>query len=294
MKTELPERSLVIKERLEAITEAILGKDQRIAMIILFGSYAKGTWVKDSYIEDHRTYAYESDIDILVVTKGSQFSGIKGASFKSDLERRLERKGLAGMAIGEPVVTIIVDPIQHLNNQLEKNRYFYSDIKKEGVMLYDSGEFKLAEPKDLSCEERREIGKEDFEQWFPQGAGFMDTALYTLKQGRLNHSAFELHQATESFYTAILLVFTGYKGKGHDIKEFGSLASNYSDELLKIFPRETEEQKQCFTLLREAYIRARYDKNYKITEEQLLYLVQRVEKLKTVTEEICQAWINLN
>ena len=45
MKTSLPENSLVIKERLDAIVQEILAaaKDQ-IAMIILFGSYAKGTW----------------------------------------------------------------------------------------------------------------------------------------------------------------------------------------------------------------------------------------------------------
>ena len=63
-------------------------------------------------------------------------------------------------------------------------------------------------------------------------------------------------------------------------------------ELLKIFHRDTEEQEKRFVLLQEAYIRARYDKTYKITEEELLYLIEQVEKLKSVTEEICLAWIN--
>src|SRR5690606_27612212 len=103
---------------------------------------------------------------------------------------------------------------------------------------------------------------------------------------------FLLHQATESFYNAILLVFTGYKPRLHDIEILGSLSSNYSDELLKIFPRDTKEQDDCFILLKLAYTEARYNKNYSITEEQLLYLIKRVEKLKSVTEEICEAWIN--
>jgi hypothetical protein len=50
----------------------------------------------------------------------------------------------------------------------------------------------------------------------------------------------------ECFYNAILLVFSGYKSKTHDIETLGSLASNYSDELLEIFPRYTEERKECF------------------------------------------------
>ena len=293
MKTTLPKNSLIIKERLDAIVQEILAvaRDQ-VAMIILFGSYAKGTWVRDWYVEGHITYSYESDLDILVVTKSPKYRGLKGASFESDLTKRLERKGLRGKTFGAPWVTFVVEPIKYLNQQLEKSQYFFSDIKKEGILLYDSGEFTLAEPKDLNSEERKQIAKDDFDQWFPRAIGFIKATNYMLQDNYLNLAAFQLHQATESFYSAILLVFTGYKPRLHDVEKLGSLASNYSDELLKIFPRDTEEQEERFILLKLAYTEARYNKNYKITEEQLVYLIKRVEKLKSVTEEICIAWIN--
>ena len=293
MKTTLPKNSLIIKERLDAIVQEILAvaRDQ-VAMIILFGSYAKGTWVRDWYVEGHITYSYESDLDILVVTKSPKYRGLKGASFESDLTKRLERKGLRGKTFGAPWVTFVVEPIKYLNQQLENSQYFFSDIKKEGILLYDSGEFTLAEPKDLNSEERKQIAKDDFDQWFPRAIGFIKATNYMLQDNYLNLAAFQLHQATESFYSAILLVFTGYKPRLHDIEKLGSLASNYSDELLKIFPRDTEEQEEKFILLKLAYTEARYNKNYKITEEQLVYLIKRVEKLKSVTEEICAAWIN--
>ncbi|MCC8460961.1 MAG: HEPN domain-containing protein [Candidatus Megaira endosymbiont of Carteria cerasiformis] len=293
MKTSLPENSLVIKDRLDAIVQEILAaaKDQ-IAMIILFGSYAKGTWVRDWYVEGHITYSYESDLDILVVTKSPKYRGPKGASFESDLTKRLERKGLRGKTFGVPWVTFVVEPIKYLNQQLEKNQYFFSDIKKGGILLYDSGEFTLAEPKDLNLEERKQIAKDDFDVWFGSGTEFLLGVDFYTKQALLTKAAFLLHQATESFYSAILLVFTGYKPRLHDIEKLGSLASNYSDELLKIFPRDTKEQEEKFVLLKSAYTEARYNKNYKITEEQLVYLIKRVEKLKSVTEEICTRRIN--
>ncbi|MBN8523038.1 MAG: HEPN domain-containing protein [Rickettsiales bacterium] len=293
MKTTLPKNSLIIKERLEAIVQEILAvaKDQ-VAMIILFGSYAKGTWVRDWYVEGHITYSYESDLDILVVTKSPKYRGLKGASFESDLTKRLERKGLRGKTFGAPWVTFVVEPIKYLNQQLEKSQYFFSDIKKEGILLYDSGEFTLAEPKDLNWEERRQIAKEDFDQWFYRGTEFLIDTRNAFERNNLNLSAFYLHQATESFYSAILLVFTGYKPRLHDIEKLGSLASNYNDELLKIFPRDNKEQEEKFILLKLAYTEARYNKNYKITEEQLVYLIKRVEKLKSITEEICTDWIN--
>ena len=293
MKTSLPENSLVIKDRLDAIVQEILtvARDQ-ISMIILFGSYAKGTWVRDWYVEGHITYSYESDLDILVVTKSPKYRGPKGASFESDLTKRLERKGLRGKSFGAPWVTFVVEPIKYLNQQLEKSQYFFSDIKKEGILLYDSGEFTLAEPKDLNLEERKQIAKDDFDVWFGSGTEFLLGVDFYTKQDLLNKAAFLLHQATESFYSAILLVFTGYKPRLHDIEKLGSLASNYSDELLKIFPRDTKEQEEKFVLLKSAYTEARYNKNYKITEEQLLYLIKRIEKLKSITEEICTNRIN--
>ncbi|HJK85508.1 MAG TPA: HEPN domain-containing protein [Candidatus Megaira endosymbiont of Stentor roeselii] len=293
MKTSLPENSLVIKDRLDAIVQEILAvaRDQ-ISMIILFGSYAKGTWVRDWYVEGHITYSYESDLDILVVTKSPKYRGPKGASFESDLTKRLERKGLRGKSFGAPWVTFVVEPIKYLNQQLEKSQYFFSDIKKEGILLYDSGEFTLAEPKDLNLEEKKQIAKDDFDVWFGSGTEFLLGVDFYTKQDLLNKAAFLLHQATESFYSAILLVFTGYKPRLHDIEKLGSLASNYSDELLKIFPRDTKEQEEKFVLLKSAYTEARYNKNYKITEEQLLYLIKRIEKLKSITEEICTNRIN--
>jgi uncharacterized protein len=283
MKTSLPENSLVIKDRLDAIVQEILAvaRDQ-ISMIILFGSYVEG----------HITYSYESDLDILVVTKSPKYRGPKGASFESDLTKRLERKGLRGKSFGAPWVTFVVEPIKYLNQQLEKSQYFFSDIKKEGILLYDSGEFTLAEPKDLNLEERKQIAKDDFDVWFGSGTEFLLGVDFYTKQDLLNKAAFLLHQATESFYSAILLVFTGYKPRLHDIEKLGSLASNYSDELLKIFPRDTKEQEEKFVLLKSAYTEARYNKNYKITEEQLLYLIKRIEKLKSITEEICTNRIN--
>jgi predicted nucleotidyltransferase len=76
MKTKLPKRSLVIQERLDNITkEALVATKDKICMIILFGSYARGDWVYDQYVKEHVTYTYQSDIDILVLVKGKYGGG---------------------------------------------------------------------------------------------------------------------------------------------------------------------------------------------------------------------------
>ena len=156
MKTTLPEHSLTIKPRLDCIVQEILHvAKEKIAMIILFGSYARGTWVMDNYTEDHILYSYESDIDIMIVTRKARYAGHQGRSLQQKIKERLNRAGLGWRPLLAPPVTLITETIQRFNKELEKSQYFFSDIKKEGIMLYDNGEFTLAEPRDLSQSKKK-------------------------------------------------------------------------------------------------------------------------------------------
>ena len=289
MKQSLPERSLRIKNKLPFIVRAILDSAQnKIAKIILFGSYARGTWVKDMYVEGHITYSYESDLDLLVITKKNESSRAKLSRIQDKIEKQLNTRRLND----NPRVTLVVEPIDAVNTALEKGRYFFSDIKKEGILLYDSGDYQLSEARKLDEQERKQIATEDYDYWFFKGSEFIIDARNAFERKNYNFSAFYLHQAAESFYNAILLVFSGYKPKLHDITMLAGMLKHYHDDLLKIFPMDTKEQRDNYELLRAAYIDARYDKHYKINQQQLTYLITRVVKLQKVTQEICQSKIN--
>jgi len=180
MKTTLPERSLIIKDRLDAVVKEILtaGKD-KIAMIILFGSYARGDWVRDVYKEGHITYSYQSDFDLLLILKKGKYRGHTAINLQYSIEKRLDNKFPKEVGIQKyPSVTLVLEPIQRVNEQLEKGQYFFSDIKKEGILLYDSGEFQLVEAQELPWKERKEIAKKDYENWFGTGSGFLIDCKY--------------------------------------------------------------------------------------------------------------------
>jgi HEPN domain-containing protein/predicted nucleotidyltransferase len=294
MKTQLPKRSLAIKPRLDSIIKVILdvAKD-KIAMIILFGSHARGDWVEDEGMDGHTYYTYQSDLDIMVIMKKAKYAtGNEGIRIEERINKILDFLRLNGVYYpdnfrGKPPVTLIFESTTKVNKSLEKGRYFYTDVKKEGVILYDSGEFQLAEAKDLTFEEWKEIAQEDYNLWFYDGTEFLIDCKNALERKNYRKAAFELHQATENFYNAILLVFSGYKPRTHDLKKLKGMVNQYDLELLKVFPLSSPEQIECFKLLRDAYVKARYDKTYKITEEQLAYLIDRVERLEAITEKIC-------
>ncbi|GAG41348.1 unnamed protein product, partial [marine sediment metagenome] len=184
--------------------------------------------------------------------------------------------------------TLIVHDIDYINRRLERAHYFFSDIKKEGVLLYDSKKFKLARRRKLDPEERAEIAKDDFKQWFHSAEVFYIQYENAFKIREYKNAAFQLHQATERYYAAVMLVFTGYKPKTHDLEKLSHQAAGQEPAFLPVFPRATEKQKHRFELLRRAYVDARYDKNYKITRTELKYLAERVLELKKLTARHCK------
>ncbi len=94
-----------------------------------------------------------------------------------------------------------------------------------------------------------------------------------------------------AFFAAVMLVFTNYKPKSHDLKKLSRMAANYNSKFFTVFPQGTQQQKDCFDLLNRAYVEARYSKDYKITKKQLEYLSARVKKLQRLTKKICTAKI---
>ncbi len=101
-------------------------------------------------------------------------------------------------------------------------------------------------------------------------------------------AAFQLNQAVEYAYKAILLIFCGECPQEHHLDILGVRAADYCPQLKGIIPSQTDDQMKLFELLDYAYIGARYDREYKITKEQLEQLAPCVKKLHDVTERICK------
>ncbi|MEO5931608.1 MAG: HEPN domain-containing protein [Candidatus Kapaibacterium sp.] len=270
----LPEHK---QEQLRRAVE-IIREETEVEMIILFGSYAVGTWVEEPG-PDPRTFEYQSDFDIYALVEDRKMA--KKAKLWARVENRLRRE------VPTPV-QLLSDGIHAVDSFIREGRYFYTDICREGILLYDSGAFTLAEPRELSPEQRLALAEEEYEQWFASASDFLDVFEYALSREKFKIAAFQLHQAVERFYSAVLLVFTNYKPKLHNIEKLGHMAAGQAPELVPVFPMGTEEERRLFDLLCRAYIESRYNKKYSITREELEWLAERVRELKGIVENVCQ------
>lgn len=287
MKTTLPKLPEHKQAEIKAIVTALIPRFVEIEMIILFGSYARGTWVEDKYMENGNTYEYKSDYDLLIIL--SKNGHANSDSVTSGISTRLNELKLATP----------VHPIYHgmefVNNELREGSYFFGDIKKEGILLFTTNRYQLADKRKMSPVEVQAKAQRDFDNWFNSASIFYEHFQADMAYKDDAHykiAAFDLHQATERYYGAIQLVFTGYKPKTHNIEELGNLAKACNIEFGKAFPQALLQERQRFELLKKAYVDARYNMDYKISKEDLDYLSERVQLLRKLTEEICKEKID--
>lgn len=283
MKTDLSYLPPEKQGELSLVTSSIVAAVHP-AMIILFGSYARNDWVEEKYDgTDH--YRYQSDFDVLVIVENkNEFAQSK---FECDIEDKIEQTD----GIKTPVSAIVHD-IGFINRRLSKAQYFFTDIKKEGILLYTSGKYQLTEARELLPEERRKLAQADYDYYFEKAEKFIKLFQFAMSEQDYNEAAFLLHQITERLYTGILLVFTRYKPNTHDLFILRKITNSVDNRLVRIFPLEGVENKRLFKLLKKAYVDARYNRYYKITKDELLQLQCQVEQLKTVGRAICNDRIN--
>ena len=271
MKTSLDHLPEHKREQVRAIA-ALLQAEAQAEMVILFGSHARGDWV-----EDEET-GYRSDYDILVVAPPE-------IARKSGLWAELSQR--ARELAGRTPVRVIAHDIKEINHELRLGQYFFIDILRDGVQLFDSRRYSLASPKALTPEDRLKLGLVNFRYWFQSAGELWRGAGYFAGRGLGPQAAFLLHQAVERYAAAVLLVYTGYKPKSHDLQELANEAGALHPALAGALPRAEGEDKRLFDLLRRGYIDARYSKSYRITGEELRILRERVRDLAGRVHEAC-------
>lgn len=246
-------------------------------MIILFGSYAKNSYVEHRYISKGITFEYISDYDFLVVTKNNpEKSYVQESTIASKAEKF------------EPPVNLEIHDIDYINKGLEWGEYFWIDIVEEGILMYDKGTVQFSEPRELTSAEKKEKAQRYFNTWFPQAEHFVELSKFSFASPNLRIATFNLHQAAESLYYATLLVFTDYKPKTHNLWKLRRKAKPYSEELFHVFRAETDKrEKELFELLKQGYIDARYREDFTITEQELAILIERVSAMIPIVEKLC-------
>ncbi len=256
----------------------------KIYKIILFGSYSRGDWV------DEPENGYQSDFDLLIVVSHKDLTEI------ADYWYVAEDRILRDPAISRPV-NIIVHSIDEVNQALKRGEYFWIDIVRDGIAIYELAGHALAAPTPLTSEDAREMASAYFDEWLPSVDRALVTANEQMQKGADNlgwrkDAAFTLHQAAERAYSCYLLVRGQYVPRSHNLKFLRSLAESKEPLLIEAWPRSTKLDRRRFELAKRAYVEARYSANYEISIEDLQSIKSSVSKLRDFVETASAKWLN--
>ncbi|WP_234181174.1 nucleotidyltransferase and HEPN domain-containing protein [Sphingopyxis sp. NFH-91] len=255
-------------------------KKGRIDKIILYGSYARGGWVD----EPHTAKGYRSDFDLLIIVNDKRLT--EKVDFWGKLEDRLIRELAIDKTLKTPV-NFIVHTLQEVNDGLAHGRYFFMDVARDGIALYEYDNKPLHTPKPKTPEQALAMAREYFDEWFPTASDFHGSANDAIANGKTKLAAFLMHQAAERLYHCVLLVCTFYTPHVHNLAFLRTQAERIDMRLVDAWPRELKSDRSRFEKLKEAYVKARYSKHYRITEEELTWLGGCVEELGRAVHAVC-------
>lgn len=264
-----------------AIATSDWKKNARILKVILYGSYARGGWVD----EPHTAKGYQSDFDLLIIVNNDKLTD--RVEFWVNAEDRLNRELSITKTLRTPV-NFIVHTLAEVNDGLAHGRYFFMDIARDGIALYQSEDTEFHKPKPKTPPQALAMAREYFEEWYPSASVFLDTANGLVEKGRTKEAAFIMHQAAERLYHCVLLVCTFYTPHVHNIGFLRTQAERIDPRLIDAWPRDARSDRRLFEKLKEAYVKARYSKHYRISEEELAWLSERVEALGQAVQVICE------
>jgi uncharacterized protein len=257
-------------------------KRGRIQKVILYGSYARGDWVD----EPHTMKGYRSDYDLLIIVNDRRLTDFASYWYKA-ADRLLHDRGVTTQ------VGFIVHSRREVNTALREGRYFFSDIRREGIVLYELDDEPLAEPRPLTQADKYRVAQDYFDDRFPGAQRWLEIARFDLVRSKTDgawrkEAAFAIHQAIEHAYSALLLTLTNYDPHSHRLTFLRTLAEARDRRLAEAWSRDQLRSRAWFNTINEAYVKARYSKHFEIGEEALSWLVGRTAVLHELVETICK------
>ena len=263
MKTSLEHLPPSARHEVRAIAK-LIREAAPVDMVILYGSFAE-------------------NYDIAVIVKNGRLAN--QLRLWSTVEQ--SARGLCGRAS----VRLIVHGIRDINHHLRGGHFFFTDLVKGGIMLYDSGRRKLSPAKEPTPAERLSYAQACFREYIDRANRLYEVFEFCVQNEWYSEAAIDLHQATECYYKAMLQVFTAYRPKEHDLAALGKRCAALHPDLHDVFPAgptATSKAVRRVKLLEQAYMDAPHDPSYRITREELEWLAAHVGDLRVRVERVCQ------
>ena len=184
-----------------------------------------------------------------------------------------------------PVTTIVLQSTT-FEEWLKAGHKFAGAVLQSASSIYDSGILSWTIPPDFSNAVTIKDCERQYREGLTKAKEFLaESELFRIRKQHAI-AAFMLHQSAEQALRALLRTGTGYHANTHSIDRLINYASLISYQLPDIFPQKTDQEKRLFNLLQKAYIGTRYKEDYKISNDDLLCLTEKVMYIHEILPDV--------
>ncbi len=255
-------------------------------MIMLFGAHAHAHGALNGSSTDvlHGNGVYTPDYELLVIL--DQCKLVR----RLDLFQTITHRFHADPKTSDGIeLSFLTKSCAEINHRLRLGSAFYSDIKREGIVLHRAEDFQLARCRSIEPIQRQIAARRALRWWSRSASDSLFAFEVFVDRRRYRRAAFELHQAAEFLYTGIVTVFTGHQSRSHNLRRLERRVSNLAPAFFGLLgPAAGNGDGRLFGLLNAAYVQGRYNGAFRVTRRQLDELATRVRQLQKATKRICR------
>ncbi|RXK81268.1 HEPN domain-containing protein [Filimonas effusa] len=247
--------------------------------VLCYGTRHSNTYEWTTFNFDDTSVSHSSTVsyDLIVVTQNK--------------ENRPDHEIIQAIEQQAPAyklnVTSVILKESAFDKSLSDGWRFFTTAYYRGAMLYDSNPSVIYVPQ--GPPEIRGLIHAIQQHWsyyFTGAKGFYNSAEDNLKRGWTSGVMLSLHQATQHTCMALLRAFTGYRSATHNLSRLLELIKNFSPEPSSIFPCNTAEERELFTILKNSYSDSRYKEDFTVPQEKVDVLMRRVKTLMEIAQVI--------
>lgn len=203
-------------------------------------------------------------IDLMIIVASTE-----GRSF-DELETLLE------IPCREKRITCSLHNAGNVVECLNRRHLFYTLHCRPENLLYDDRKLNLPIISSAELAEKKQTIREQIDRYMQKPIDFSKAAAYFLDTEPSGITIFLLQQAVELTYRGILRYLGGRDKKTHEIRALKKWVRRCAPQLCEIFPDDCEEESHLLDILEQAYLKARYEENYPVSDEECAKLFDRV------------------
>jgi len=187
---------------------------------------------------------------------------------------------------GDEKLCCSVHKLSDIHQALASGQVYFSLTCTSENLIYQRSATPLPKMLPETLSQLIEKSKQAFATGMGKARNFFDGAAYYQQANELALSMFMLQQAAETTFRSTAIALYGSERRTHSIRSLKRFNHRLAPQLNEVFPGGSPDEEKLLQLLEDAYLGARYNPDYRTSEQEVQSISSRVLCLLELAEAV--------